>query len=531
MRRQASSLRAAWTTTRGRNPTGSPSPGTAWIASGTSPSAPTPRTRACTPTTWPPPPSAASATPSTVRRRGTKLLPTADATCAGCHTGGTAITAKIITWGALNPNWRAGRRPARVGVRRRGPHNDSLDTLYEDGEWDGVSTPPPSSELSRRSVRALRLRHPPLPRDQPARRQQLEVQDLRGQAAVQRQPPRTTTRSIRSWSPRTAPAPTAASTPSMTTWAPPTRRSQRFVDANPGIMRCPAATSGRVNTDGDDVALPNANETHALVAGLTCGRPSNPATGEDECHAEAAYAIVDKGIKENRNHGTKISRQRRQPARLSQHHPGPGQRKQQLLPHRQHRRRGPWLRRQRQPRLEDRPRRRFVRSGSGRRLLRADRRLHELPRPDRLGQHRRGQLHVPARPDPGRYHERHGRRRRHRHDGPLPHLVRLERRHPRRPRTVTDSTTKAFDGQCLKCHRDGARQRYRPDQVARRSSTKVDLDLVRKGAGSLREPAPCLLRRIYTRAVGSEACCERTVSSRRQRGRGRACSTTHRSSR
>ena len=52
---------------------------------------------------------------------------------------------------------------------------------------------------------------------------------------------------------------------------------------------------------------PDASETHALVAGLTCGRPSNPATGEDECHAEASYAIVDKGIKENRNHGTKIS--------------------------------------------------------------------------------------------------------------------------------------------------------------------------------------------------------------------------------
>ena len=52
---------------------------------------------------------------------------------------------------------------------------------------------------------------------------------------------------------------------------------------------------------------PDANETHALVAGLTCGRPSNPSTGEDECHAEAAYAIVDKGIKENRNHGTGIT--------------------------------------------------------------------------------------------------------------------------------------------------------------------------------------------------------------------------------
>ncbi len=54
-------------------------------------------------------------------------------------------------------------------------------------------------------------------------------------------------------------------------------------------------------------AAPDANETHALVAGLTCGRPSNPSTGEDECHAEAAYAIVDKGIKEDRNHATGIT--------------------------------------------------------------------------------------------------------------------------------------------------------------------------------------------------------------------------------
>ncbi len=36
---------------------------------------------------------------------GTKLLPTADATCAGCHTGGTAITAKIITWTPYDVNW------------------------------------------------------------------------------------------------------------------------------------------------------------------------------------------------------------------------------------------------------------------------------------------------------------------------------------------------------------------------------------------------------------------------------------------
>ncbi len=54
--------------------------------------------------------------------------------------------------------------------------------------------------------------------------------------------------------------------------------------------------------------LRHAAETHALVAGLTCGRPSNVPTGEDECHAEAAYAIVDKDIDEDRNHATKITR-------------------------------------------------------------------------------------------------------------------------------------------------------------------------------------------------------------------------------
>ena len=59
---------------------------------------------------------------------GTKLLPTADATCAGCHTGGTAITAKIITWTPYDVNWvpdgRSGQ-PARIrSVAPRGwPHD------------------------------------------------------------------------------------------------------------------------------------------------------------------------------------------------------------------------------------------------------------------------------------------------------------------------------------------------------------------------------------------------------------------------
>ena len=152
---------------------------------------------------------------------GVKLLPTADATCAGCHTGGTAITAKTITWGAST---RTGRRrwPPEWSCRwGGGPHNDGRDTLFEDGYWDGVSASASGAEL--RARRALRLLHPPLPRHQPARREHLEVHDLRCQAAVQQQPADRTTRSTTRARHRTAP--TAETTLSMTTSAPPTRRS------------------------------------------------------------------------------------------------------------------------------------------------------------------------------------------------------------------------------------------------------------------------------------------------------------------
>ncbi len=77
---------------------------------------------------------------------------------------------------------------------------------------------------------------------------------------------------------------------------------QRFRDANPTIIGLSA--DGLIRIRG---RLPNPAETHALVAGLTCGRPSNVEGGEDECHAEAAYAIVDRGIKENRNHATNFA--------------------------------------------------------------------------------------------------------------------------------------------------------------------------------------------------------------------------------
>ena len=81
------------------NPTGSPSPGTAWVASGTSTigaNTANPGVHANYLAT-----TAKCGICHSVHRAagdGTKLLPTANATCSGCHVGSTAITAKIITW-------------------------------------------------------------------------------------------------------------------------------------------------------------------------------------------------------------------------------------------------------------------------------------------------------------------------------------------------------------------------------------------------------------------------------------------------
>ncbi len=45
---------------------------------------------------------------------------------------------------------------------------------------------------------------------------------------------------------------------------------------------------------------------------------------------------------------------------------------------------------------------------------------------------------------------------------------------------------KAYDGQCLKCHRDGAGAWYRPDLLACHRYDEGHLDLVKQGAGSER---------------------------------------------
>src|SRR5512137_2301020 len=71
---------------------------------------------------------------------GTKLLPTANATCEGCHVGGTAVTAKVITWEGVNLQWvpEYGDDPSTPAVETDfitnqlaaggggGPHNDPV---------------------------------------------------------------------------------------------------------------------------------------------------------------------------------------------------------------------------------------------------------------------------------------------------------------------------------------------------------------------------------------------------------------------
>jgi len=254
---------------------------------------------------------------------GVKLLPTSDATCAGCHTGGTAITAKIITWTPYSTSWipnvdfavypggrnnpqyaldyaaggaartkasNATLNKAEAGgaATNGGPHNDSLVNLLEDGLWDGTGTPPlPDYEGARYGCSTRRC-HATNPHgaggskykifaakmlfNEPANDDELGDGTYGGLDAV--------------WDDLGA---TDAAV-------------ERFVSANSSIVSTTAA--GDILIHG---VAPDANEKHALVAGLTCGRPSNPTTGEDECHAEAAYAIVDKGIKEQRNHATGIT--------------------------------------------------------------------------------------------------------------------------------------------------------------------------------------------------------------------------------
>ena len=185
-----------------------------------------------------------------------------------------AITNKAAAGGAANGG---------------GPHNDSLVDMIGDGFWDGTGTPP-QPDYERATATAA--------------------------SPAVATPPTRTAPTARSTS---SSPPSCCSTSRLTTdelgagtyggldavWddlGATDASVERFVTNNASIVSTTAA--GDILIHG---VAPDANETHALVSGLTCGRPSNPSTGEDECHAEASYAIVDKGIKENRNHGTGIS--------------------------------------------------------------------------------------------------------------------------------------------------------------------------------------------------------------------------------
>jgi hypothetical protein len=284
------------------NPTGSAAPGTSFIASGL-------KTLGDNPTN---PGAHANYLATTAKcgichsvhraaGNGTKLLPTADASCAGCHTGGTAITAKVITVGVVNMNWRKGDPASTVflGGSGAGPHNDGLDTLYADGEWDGLSTPPSpsfSTEPFERYGCATRRCHATNPHGANSSKYKIFAAKLLFNNTV--------AQDDAEW---LAEHP---SDPKTGTYGGLDAVYNNLGATDASVQRFADNNSGVITLSGSDILIhgvaPNAAETHALVAGLTCGRPSNPGTGEDECHAEASYAIVDKAIKENRNKGTKI---------------------------------------------------------------------------------------------------------------------------------------------------------------------------------------------------------------------------------
>jgi hypothetical protein len=234
---------------------------------------------------------------------GSKLLPTADATCSGCHTGNTAITAKIITVAAVNQSWvpSGANGPAGGGG---GPHNDSAADLVADGYWDGTgATPQPSYAHGRRYGCWTRRCHATNPHGANASQYKLFAAKLlfndtpaQDAAAFSADP---------GWDPLLN---TYGGDDAIYDAIGATDASvQRFIAANAAIVRSSATTAGiEINKNGAGWRDPDAAETHALVAGLTCGRPSNPG-GYDECHAEASYAIVDKGIVESRNHATGIT--------------------------------------------------------------------------------------------------------------------------------------------------------------------------------------------------------------------------------
>lgn len=233
---------------------------------------------------------------------GTKLLPTADATCSGCHTGGTAITAKIITVAPINPNWvptfdASGTvtNGAAAGGGG-GPHNDSANDLYADGYMAAgdPNYPAPSYAHGERYGCFTRRCHATNPHGANSSKYKLFAAKLLfNDSPAQDEVNFPENPAPFSYGGLDAVYDNLGATDAAV---------QRFADANPTII---TLSGGDILVNG---AAPDAAETHALVAGISCGRPSTgDAGGYDECHAEASYAIVDKGIKENRNHATGIT--------------------------------------------------------------------------------------------------------------------------------------------------------------------------------------------------------------------------------
>jgi hypothetical protein len=227
---------------------------------------------------------------------GAKLLPTGDATCAGCHTGGTAITAKIITVAPINTSYKIDGSAGAAGGGG-GPHNDGPDTLFADGVWDGAGTPPaPSFALDTRYGCFTRRCHATNPHGANSSKYKIFAAKLLFNDSPAQDdaeyPELVAENGNGTYGGDDAVYDNLGATDAAV---------KRFADANPGII---TVAGGDILIHG---VAPDPAETHALVAGLTCGRPSNPGTGEDECHAEASYAIVDKGIRENRNHATGLT--------------------------------------------------------------------------------------------------------------------------------------------------------------------------------------------------------------------------------
>jgi predicted CXXCH cytochrome family protein len=183
---------------------------------------------------------------------GAKLLNTSDASCAGCHTGTTTVTNKIVTW-----------TPVATAA---GPHNDDFQTLIDDGlltlaDWNAMTPAEQAAFMATAPVGCnTRKCHATNPHGANSSAYKLWAAKLLYNGGDAENPGPVLDESI-----------------------------EAAVAANPSIL---SISGGDVLVAG---GAPTAGETHALVAGLTCGRE-----GADDCHKQATYAVVRKGFKQDR---------------------------------------------------------------------------------------------------------------------------------------------------------------------------------------------------------------------------------------